>query len=74
MKIAEIRDDGLISLSVSVSTGFFSGKSDEEEVKILVADISNYFVKKLNEFNIEMQVSQARYNRIFIEKRYEQIT
>jgi uncharacterized protein involved in exopolysaccharide biosynthesis len=72
MKIAEIRDDGLISLYVSVKTNYLSSDEEEENARNLAADMANYFIDKLNEINISMQVSQARHNRIFIEERYNQ--
>jgi len=39
----------------------------------LVADITNYVIKGLDSLNIELSVSNARNNRIFMEKRVENI-
>jgi len=68
----EIRDDGMISISVSASTGFFAGEVEEDTTRRLAASMTNFFVKELDIMNINLQVSQARYNRIFIENRYNQ--
>ena len=69
---AEIRDDGLISLSVNVSTGYFSNNEEENDIRNLAANMANFFIQELNKLNISMQTSEARYNRIFIEKRYNE--
>ncbi|MCH7973378.1 MAG: hypothetical protein IH949_05750 [Bacteroidetes bacterium] len=56
--IFELNENGLIEISVINENPFKS------------AEISNYFVRIADSLNIELNVKQARNNRMFIEKRY----
>jgi uncharacterized protein involved in exopolysaccharide biosynthesis len=57
--IFELNENGLIEISVI------------NEDPSISAEISNYFVRLADSLNIELNVRQARNNRIFIEKRYK---
>jgi uncharacterized protein involved in exopolysaccharide biosynthesis len=57
--IFELNENGLIEISVI------------NENPSISAEISNYFVRLADSLNIELNVRQARNNRIFIEKRYK---
>lgn len=67
-----VSDEGAIIVEVYLTTKFFHLKPDEEQIRNLVADICNYFAYELDTINKQIQTTQARYNRIFIEKRYRQ--
>ncbi|NQT97409.1 MAG: hypothetical protein HQ562_06675 [Candidatus Marinimicrobia bacterium] len=66
----EIEEEGTISISVTASTSWFHPKDEMEFCKRLVADISNYFVKKLDEVNNNLKGEKAKLHRQLIEKRY----
>ncbi|MBM4175167.1 MAG: hypothetical protein FJ213_03190 [Ignavibacteria bacterium] len=56
-----VEDEGNITIKVS----------DKDPKR--AADMANYFVQVLNDISIELGVAEARNNREFIEKRYEQL-
>lgn len=56
-----VEDEGNITIKVS----------DKDPKR--AADMANYFVQVLNEISIELGMAEARGNREFIEKRYEQL-
>lgn len=67
-----INDEGMIVIVASSTTGFLANENEENETRKLCADIANFIVAELNQINTELQTKQAKFNRIFIEKRYEQ--
>ena len=66
----ELKDEGTIWVSMSVSTGWFHSEMEELIAKDLSADIVNYFVTELDELNKKLNIEQATFHREFIEKRY----
>lgn len=64
--------EGTIRVKISATTKFFHKDKDEESTRKLSADIANYMISELDRINTELQTKQAKYNRIFIEKRYEE--
>ena len=70
--VFEVEEEGTIRISVNVSTGWFHPKKEEENTKILSADIANYFVKQLDSINKNLKTEQASFHRQFIGERYQQ--
>lgn len=68
----ELNEDGTITVSMTTTTEFFHPESDEIETRKLCAQITNYMVRQLDSINTSLKTEEAKYNRIFIEKRYEQ--
>lgn len=56
-----VEDEGNITVKVS------------DKYPQRAADMANYFVQILNEISIELGIAEARSNREFVEKRYEQL-
>jgi uncharacterized protein involved in exopolysaccharide biosynthesis len=64
----EITKEGIIQLSVKVSTSFFPFFSNEKEfVKKLSADVSNSYIEALDVINREKLTSKAKKAREYIE-------
>jgi len=64
----EITKEGIIQLSVKVSTSFFPVFSNEKEfVKKLSADVSNSYIEALDVINREKLTSKAKKAREYIE-------
>jgi len=68
----EIEDEGTISLTADVSTGWLSGEESDDRIAQLATDIANYFITNMDSMNKRLKSEQARFQRLFIEKRYEQ--
>jgi capsule polysaccharide export protein KpsE/RkpR len=68
----DIEDEGTITVVVDISTGWFSGKQQDDRIKQFVQDITNYFVVDLDSVNKRLKTEQARFQRLFIEKRYQE--
>ncbi|MFQ6673573.1 MAG: GumC family protein [Fidelibacterota bacterium] len=68
----EIEDEGTISISAIVSTEWFPDEVEEDQVKLLSADIANYLVSNLDVVNKRLKTEKASFQRQFIEKRYNQ--
>jgi len=67
-----VNDEGMIEIIVSADTEYLADEEKENEARTLCADIANFMVAELNRINTELQTREAKFNRIFIEKRYEQ--
>jgi uncharacterized protein involved in exopolysaccharide biosynthesis len=64
----EITKEGVIKLSVPVSTGLFGRFSNQnEEIKTLSASISNTLVESLDQINREKMSSKAKKARLYID-------
>lgn len=70
--IHEIEDEGTITVSVDVATGWFPGDEEDDRARQLSADIANHLVSNLDLVNKRLKTDQARFQREFIEKRYNQ--
>ncbi len=68
----EIDEEGTISVSSQIKTGWFHPDEEEEYCKKLSKDITNYFVMKLDEVNKKLKSEKATQHREFIENRYYQ--
>ncbi len=67
-----VNDESSIVVEVALETSFFHPDSEENEIKHLCANITNFIVSELDKINKNFQTQQAKYNRIFIEKRYNE--
>jgi len=65
-------DEGTISITADVSTGWFSGEEEDDQVKQLATDIANFFIADLDSVNKKLKTEQARFQRIFLEKRHNE--
>jgi uncharacterized protein involved in exopolysaccharide biosynthesis len=69
----DLSKEGIITLSVRVSTGFLpSVFSDKDSVKVLAANISNSFVEALDSINKEKISYRAKRSREYIEAQLKQ--
>jgi len=68
----EIDEEGTIRISTQIKTGWFHYEEDEEFCKKLSMNITNYFVKKLDDINKKLKSEKATQHRTFIENRYYQ--
>ncbi len=67
----EIEDEGTIRISASARTSWLSDEEEENTVRHLASNIANYFVSELDRVNKELKTEQAKFQRLFIEKRYK---
>ena len=67
----EIEEEGTLSITVHVSTGWLHYENDEIEARELSAKIANEFVNQLDIVNKKLQTEQAVHQRIFLGERYE---
>ncbi|MBC8256331.1 MAG: hypothetical protein H8E85_03400 [Candidatus Marinimicrobia bacterium] len=63
-------EEGSISISANVQTPWLSNDQDEIEARKLTAEIVNYILSKLDKVNKTLQTDEARFHRVFMEKRY----
>ena len=68
----EIDEEGTIRISTQIKTGWFHYEEDEEFCKKLSMNITNYFVKKLDDINKKLKSEKDTQHRTFIENRYYQ--
>jgi uncharacterized protein involved in exopolysaccharide biosynthesis len=66
--VIESSKDGMISVSVSLSTGHAASSAEIERVKRLAADIANDYVYCLDVVNRATLVSTAKSSRIYIQQ------
>ncbi len=69
---ADINEDGTVTISVMMKTPFFPTKKKDDETRALAQQMTSYFVKRLDEYNIRLKGESATEFRKFIEKRYLQ--
>ena len=62
----------MISMSVEMETDYFHPEENEEEIRNLVYNICSYLVDYLDSRYTELQTENARFQRITLEKRFEQ--
>lgn len=70
--IIETEDEGTILVSVDVQTGWLASTDEEDSVKQMVTDITNFFLSNLDAMNKSLKTEKARFQRMFIEERYRQ--
>jgi len=65
-------EEGTISISANVHTPWLSNEQDEIEARNLATEIVNYILINLDKVNKTLQTDEARFQRLFMEKRYEE--
>ena len=68
----EIQEEGTITTSVNVSTGWFHPEEEELNARQMCASMANYFIEQLDAVNKGLKIEKASFQRLFIEKRYRQ--
>ena len=68
----KLNEEGTLTISFEASTGFFPNSAKKLKAGKLSAKITNAFVKFLDNINKKLKNAQARNNRIYIERRYQQ--
>ena len=68
----ELLEEGTISISSFVSTPWFSNHQDADMASNLATEIVIYIVDELDRVNKSLQTEEARYHRLFMEKRYNE--
>lgn len=68
----EINQELMISISVEMETEYFHPEENEEEIRNLVYEMSTYLINYLDSRFTELQTQKARFQRITLEKRFEQ--
>ncbi len=59
-------DDGLITLTVTLQTGFLADRAEKEQIRQLSADVANRYVVELDRINRRTAVEHARFSRTYI--------
>ena len=67
----EIEEEGTLSITVHVSTGWLHYEGDEIKARELSAKIANEFVNQLDIVNKKLQTEEAVHQRRFLGERYE---
>ena len=67
----EIEEEGTLSITVHVATGWLHYEKDEIEARELSAKIANEFVNQLDIVNKKLQTEEAVHQRRFLGERYE---
>lgn len=67
----EATKDGVINVTVRLSTGYFPSEEEIDSTKRLAADLANQYVYWLDRVNREKLVTRAQVSREFIEKEIE---
>ncbi|MEP1152468.1 MAG: hypothetical protein JXR20_11830 [Balneola sp.] len=70
--VVEITEETTIKLTVNFETELFHPQENEEEVKNLVYQVCLFMVEELDSIYSNFGTEKARYERIVIERRYEQ--
>ena len=65
-------EEGTISVSAFVQTPWFSNEQNENQARKLSANIVNYIINTLDRVNKSLQMDEARFHRVFMEKRYNE--
>ena len=65
-------EEGTISISANVHTSWISNEQGEIVARNLSTEIVNYILSKLDKVNKSLQIDEARYHRLFMEKRYNE--
>ena len=65
-------DEGTISISANVQTPWVSNEQEEIEARALSKEIVAFILNKLDKVNKSLQTDEARFHRLFMEKRYDE--
>ena len=68
----DVEDEGTIRVSIDVKTGWFHPENEEKNAKRQSSDVANYYIDQLDVLNKKFKTEEASFQRIFIEKRYNQ--
>ena len=64
-------EEGTISISANVQTPWVSNEQEEIETRTLSKEIVEFILNKLDKVNKSLQTDEARFQRLFMEKRYD---
>jgi len=67
-----LEKEGTIKIEAYTHTGYFHPQEEENKARELAAAIVNYMAAKADSMNTQLQTQRAKFNRIFLEKRYEE--
>ena len=65
-------EEGTISISANVQTPWVSNEQEEIEARTLSKEIVAFILNKLDKVNKSLQTDEARFHRLFMEKRYDE--
>ena len=65
-------EEGTISVSMDIQTPWLSKISDNDEARKLSTKIVKYIIVELDRVNKLLQTDEARYQRLFLEKRHNE--
>jgi len=68
----EIQEEATIAVSVKAQTGALSNDTEDDSVRLVAAEMTNFLLQELDRINKELKTTQARYHRIVIERRYNE--
>ena len=68
----ELLEEGTISVNAMVQTPWISNENDDNEARKLSTEIANYIISELDRVNKSLQIDEARFHRLFMEKRYNE--
>ena len=68
----ELLEEGTISVNAMVQTPWISNEDDDNEARELSTEIANYIISELDRVNKSLQIDEARFHRLFMEKRYNE--
>ncbi len=66
----DLNEDGTLTISMEASTGFFPNSVKEDSARQLAKRMVEFIVQELDRIYREKRTEKARFNRIYIEKRY----
>ena len=68
----DLLEEGTIRISAFVSTSWLSNNEDADTARGLATEIVIYIVNELDNVKQSLQTDEARYHRLFMEKRYNE--
>ncbi len=66
----DLNEEGTLTVSMEASTGFLPNSAKEDSARVLAKRMVEYIVHELDRIFREKRTEKARFNRIYIEKRY----
>lgn len=72
MVFISFNDELMIEVRVQAKTGFFHFNEDEIKTRTLAKDMCSFIINYLDTTFTELEIQKARFERIVIEKRFEQ--
>lgn len=68
----ELTEENTIKLAATAKTPYFAFRKEDDRVRDLVRDMTEYIIHQIDNTNKRLQTEQAKNTRVFIEKRYFQ--